>query len=223
MIKRHQGMILLLVLPLLAMLVISVMGSSRSIVAEQRISHNVQERQKVRLLAEQALGSAEQAVWQLDKQLAASFAAEKYPDAATWLQMVCHGDNTELCRQAKRLWLWPGNGSQNTLASLTPCGQSQELAFFTLSTRSSCQGLNSRTDTVWSNPHYLVELIDLQFLHPWLAEPGRLYRVSVRAWGKNPRSVVTLQSWFLVGNPQFKLSNAHGWRLAGREIANETG
>ncbi|WP_083338665.1 pilus assembly PilX family protein [Chromobacterium sphagni] len=204
---RQAGGALLLVMSLLAALSMLVLSSSQLIISAQRLVDNVQDRRRARILAQQALLGAEEWVWRLDRRLDMASRAAKPADLygeGSLFSPSCRGPQGKgLCEPQEP----PERRRSGEVPLLHPCGNSREFALEPAPAQSWCPQQVRSGALSWANPRYVVELIDPGFRAPD-GSPGRLYRITVRAWGRNAYSAVTLQSWYRVGE-----GSAEGRRL----------
>lgn len=206
--KQHGGA-LIVALMVLIMMTMVVLTSSRLIIEEQRIGSNQSERQSTFQLAELALKAAEARTLEMDavldvanKDEEALFGANGLftencrndANLAGWRRGLCAG-SLHLGRAVAPPWERTVSAGKKTVPTLHPCGNALEYPF----KRSRGQGRCSSVmplDGLWANPRYLIELLDKN--HQDSEGGGRLYRITVRAWGQNANSVVTLQSYYVV-------------------------
>ncbi len=197
--SRQRGGALLLVLSLLAALSMLALSSSQLTISAQRLADNVQDRRRAQLLARQALLGAEDWVWRLDRRLdmaaLAARPAELYGEGRLF-PPNCHGPQGKgLCEPKEP----PERRANGAVPLLHPCGNSRAFPLEPEPAQSRCPQQVRSGGLSWANPRYVVELIDPGFLARD-GSPGRLYRITVRAWGRTPYSSVTLQSWYRVGD-----------------------
>ncbi|WP_158253678.1 pilus assembly protein [Chromobacterium alticapitis] len=195
---KQGGATLLMVMSLLSLLAMLVLSSSQLILNARLQIANAQERRRAEGLARQALSGAERWVLQWDglndmESLAAE-PAKLYGPGAPFAP-DCHGTHGKgLCEPTAP----PEKQSQGGVPLLHPCGNSREYELEPGLPQWHCpQGVRAGRLT-WSNPRYVVELIDPRF-GAGSGDPARLYRITVRAWGHSRHSAATMQSWYRVG------------------------
>ena len=208
---RQRGSALIVALMVLLMMTMVVLASSRLIVDEQRIGSNQSDRQSTFQLAELALKAAEAKALELDT---AFDVASKSDEAlfgsgddgvftescrndanpAGWRSGLCAGSR-QLGRAVAQPWERTVSVGNKTVPTLHPCGNALEYPFKRSVGQGRCPDVVS-PDGLWANPRYQIELLDKN--HQDSDGGGRLYRITVRAWGQNANSVVTLQSYYVV-------------------------
>ncbi|WP_024304270.1 PilX N-terminal domain-containing pilus assembly protein [Pseudogulbenkiania sp. MAI-1] len=206
---NQRGSALVVALLVLVMMTMVVLASSRLIVDEQRIGSNQNDRQSTFQLAELALKAAEAKVLELDESLgvasksdealfgsAGVFSETCRNDAnpAGWSRGLC-ADSQQLGREVAQSWERTVSVGEKTVPTLHPCGNALEYPFKRSVGQGHCPDVVS-PDGLWANPRYQIELVDKN--HQDSDGGGRLYRITVRAWGQNANSVVTLQSYYVV-------------------------
>ncbi|WP_434632631.1 pilus assembly PilX family protein [Chromobacterium sp. CV08] len=207
---RHGGGALPLVLSLLAVLGLLVLSSSQQLVSVQRQADNAQDRQRAQLLARRALRGAEQWVWRMDRRLALAAAdpGELYGEGRLFSPGCSGPEGRGLCEPQQP----PQRRRLDGHPLLHPCGRSREYALEDMAPQTGCPHRVRSGALSWANPRYVVELVDPRF--GAAGDRGRLYRITVRAWGHHPFSVATLQSWYRVGGEA-----EPGRRLSWMEVA----
>lgn len=206
---RQRGSALIVALMVLLMMTLVVLASSRLIVDEQRIGSNQSDRQATFQLAELALKAAEARVAEMDQALDVAgksddalfgaggvFSASCRNDAnpAGWQSGLC-ATSAQVGGGALQSWERTVSVGKQSVPALHPCGNALEYAFKSGAVQNRCPDVVT-LDGVWANPRYLIELVDRNYQDS--DGGGRLYRLTVRAWGKNANSVVTLQSYYVV-------------------------
>lgn len=88
---------------------------------------------------------------------------------------VCKSTNTAL-------WEKTSISGKNILDDCTTAGE-----FIVNNSGGSCSQVGNIT---WRNPHYIIELLT----EP--TEPVKIYRVTVKSWGKDENSVVVTQAYY---------------------------
>lgn len=207
--RRQSGGALPLVMSLLAVLGLLVLTSSRQLTGAGRLAANAQDRQRAEMQARQALSGAEQWVWRMDRRLGLDAAdpAKLYGEGRLF-PPSCEGtEGKGLCEPMAP----PHRRRVGGQPLLHPCGNSREYALEPGLPQTGCPQRVRGGALSWANPRYVVELVDPRFGD---AAKDRLYRITVRAWGHHPLSVVTLQSWYRVGQDADE-----GRRLDWREVA----
>ncbi|WP_225547237.1 pilus assembly protein [Chromobacterium violaceum] len=205
---RQAGGALPLVMSLLAVLGLLVLSSSRQLAGEARLASNSQDRQRAETQARQALLGAEQWVWRMDRRLGlgAVDPARLYGEGRLF-PPSCDGiEGKGLCEPMAP----PHRRQVGGQSLLHPCGNSREYPLEPGPSQTACPQRVRGGALNWANPRYVVELIDPRFGE---SAGDRLYRITVRAWGRHPQSEVTLQSWYRVGE-----GVAEGRRLDWREV-----
>lgn len=212
--RHSQGNSLLIAMVILLAFAVMVLAGSHALLGEQRISANQNDRQFAFQLAELALRDAENEIDRLDSELIISNKtdAELFDPNGALFTADCSTDHastrwgkTGLCLTADRgsalLVSWDRiqtNGS-NTVAILSPCGNSREYLYETNAGQCSNSQKITPGKRVWANPRYIVELISRDTIKS--DRSGRLYRISARAWGRNQNTQVTLQSFYFIPIP----------------------
>ncbi|MEO9385963.1 pilus assembly protein [Chromobacterium phragmitis] len=206
--SRQAGGALPLVLSLLALVSLLVLSSSRQLESVGRQADNAEDRQRAETQARQALLGAEQWVWRLDRRLALAAAdPDKLYGEGRLFPPSCDGaEGKGLCEPREP----PHRRRVNDQDLLHPCGNSREYALSPGGPQTGCPQRVRGGAFGWWNPRYVVELIDPRFGD---AARDRLYRITVRAWGRQPQNAVTLQSWYRVGEEADE-----GRRLDWREV-----
>jgi type IV pilus assembly protein PilX len=202
--------VLLAVLALLFVFTLAVIGNSRQLLIEQHISSNRMDKQRAQQLAFITLDVAEQHSRQLDRLLAELDTVALFGnagDGGIFNRDCSNSENPAGFTQG--LCLDPGHQPQlqpvedrsslkqgKTQAILSPCGNSLEHQV--QQTASICRNGNALPGKeLWTNPRYVIELIDHHYAREHLPA-ARLYRITVRAWGNNRNSVVTLQRYVML-------------------------
>jgi type IV pilus assembly protein PilX len=206
---RQRGSVLIVALMVLTMMTMVVLASSRLIVDEQRIGSNQSDRQSTFQLAELALKAAEARVQDLDQALDvvnksedALFGASGLfstncrngANPAGWQSGLC-ATSAQVGGGAAQPWERTVSVGKQSVPTLHPCGNALEYAFKSGAVQNRCPDVVS-LDGLWANPRYQIELVDKNYQDS--DGGGRLYRITVRAWGQNANSVVTLQSYYVV-------------------------
>jgi type IV pilus assembly protein PilX len=208
---RQQGGVLIISLILLFAFTLLVLGTSQQLLVEQKISTNQNDRQRAFQLAQLALQAAETKTQTLNAKIAGLTPSELFGRSGIFTSNCTNSSNPNgfthgLCLNAQQSpglqVAWErvtGEGSQRS-DILSPCGHAIQ---YIIDHSASPGCLNGRINSgrqLWANPHYIIELLDLQYRdgqHP----VGGLYRITARAWGRNRHTRVTLQSHYLVPNP----------------------
>jgi type IV pilus assembly protein PilX len=207
---KQQGSVLLAVLVLLFVFTLTILANSRQLLIEQHISSNWVDKQRAQQLAFITLDVAEQRSRQLDRLLAELDTAALYGNAgdggifnrdcsnsenpAGFIQGLCldSGHQPQLQPVEDRSSLKHGK----VQAILSPCGNSLEHQVQRAA--SICRNGNAlQGKELWTNPRYVIELIDHHYAREH-APTARLYRITVRAWGNNRNSAVTLQRYVMI-------------------------
>lgn len=208
---RQRGSALIVALMVLVMMTMVVLASSRLIVDEQRISSNQADRQSTFQLAELTLTAAEARTLAMDGELDVAgksdkvlfgsgadsvFTASCQNDAnpAGWRRGLC-ASSQQLGSAVAQPWERSVSIGNKTVSALHPCGNALEYPFKSSVAQGRCPDVVS-LDGLWANPRYQIELVDKNYQDG--DGGGRLYRITVRAWGQNANSAVTLQSYYVV-------------------------
>lgn len=170
--QTQQGFSLLMVLAIMMVIAIMVVAGSQTINTEMRISANDADRKSAFSLAERALRAAE-------IQTVETMRTDKPKDLKEYFK------NGGTCRtDTKRACAVPAiqiDGVTEDIAAWerpdTFSGNTPQSAQITLPEGNTSQA-----------PRYIYELLNIQ-------ENIYLVRITVRAWGKNPNTRVTLQSY----------------------------
>ncbi|WP_168209760.1 pilus assembly protein [Chromobacterium paludis] len=211
--RSQAGGSLLMIMALLSLLAMLVLSSAQLILSARASTVNAQERSRTEVVAHQALSGAERWIRQWDglSDMAslADEPAKLYGHGAPFAPN-CHGSHGKgMCEPT----MPPEKQAHGGVPLLHPCGNSREYPLEPSLPQWQCpQGVRSGR-LVWANPRFVVELIDPRF-GAAAGAPARLYRVTVRAWGRSRYSVVTLQSWYRVDGAG--LGHRLGWTEKGR-------
>lgn len=171
--QTQQGFSLLMVLAIMMVIAIMVVAGSQTINTEMRISANDADRKSAFSLAERALREAE-------IQTVETMRTDKPKDLKEYFKNggTCRTDTKRACAvpaiqidgvSTETVAAWERD---NTFSGNTP--QSAQIAL--------PEGNTSQA------PRYIYELLNIE-------KNIYLVRITVRAWGKNPNTRVTLQSY----------------------------
>lgn len=212
--RHNQGSSLLIAMVVLLAFALLVLAGSHTLLGEQRISANQNDRQFAFQLAELALRDAENETDRLDSELiinnktdADLFSADKalFTANCSTDRASAHWGKTGLCLTADRgsalpvSWDRTQTSGSNKVAILSPCGNSREYIYETNAGQCSNSQKITPGKRVWANPRYIVELVSRDAMKG--DRSGRLYRITARAWGRNQNTQVTLQSFYFIPIP----------------------
>lgn len=210
--RYSQGSSLLIALVVLLAFALLVLAGSHYLLGEQRISANQSDRQFAFQLAELALRDGEKQIDLLDRSslIKDKNDASLYTGSPAMFTVNCATTaagawSKGLCLTAARAasgtqvaWKRTVTSGSRTVSMLDPCGNGREYVY-----ESGAGACSSGTVTpgkrIWSNPRYIVELIERESLKD--SRTGRLYRITAQAWGRNKNTQVTLQSFFFIPLP----------------------
>lgn len=212
--QQIRGNSLLIAMVVLLAFALLVLAGSHYLLGEQRISANQNDRQFAFQLAELALRDGEQQIDLLDrtslikdKTDPALYGASQYftencttAAAGAWTKGLCL--TAARAGSGKQVaWKRTVTAGSETVSMLHPCGNGREYIYETGA--GACSGSTVTAGSrVWSNPRYIVELIDKESMKD--SRTGRLYRITAQAWGRNKNTQVTLQSFFFIPLPTDK-------------------
>ena len=212
--RANRGNSLLIAMVVLLAFAMLVLTGSHFLLNEQRISANQNDRQFAFQLAELALRDAENETNRLDGELAikSKTDTELFSGSGALFTAGCTTGNASarwgkngLCLTADRgdglrvSWDRTQTINSNTVNILSPCGNSREYQYETNAGKCSSSQKITSGKRVWANPRYIVELLSRDAMKG--DRPGRLYRISARAWGRNQNTQVTLQSFYFIPIP----------------------
>lgn len=165
----QRGASLIVSLILLAVIALLVVYGAQPLLTEQKIASNQNDRNMAFQLAELGLKAGESYV-AANKPAASSFVAD------------CTGG---LCLPSQS-------------AGGTNAWERSNVFSGTYTQSLQCTSCTITTDTV-QKPRYTVELLDSNYSDAVTGSTGAaLYRITSRAWGRNPNTQVTLQSYYVV-------------------------
>ena len=210
--RYSRGNSLLIALVVLLAFALLVLAGSHYLLGEQRISANQNDRQFAFQMAELALRDGEKQIDALDR---ASFVKDKtdaqlYTNPTAMFTASCKTTAAGawpqgLCLTAARsasgtqvAWKRTVTSGSSTVNMLDPCGNGREYVYET-GAGACAGGTVTAGQRVWSNPRYIVELLEKESLKN--GRTGRLYRITAQAWGRNKNTKVTLQSFFYIPLP----------------------
>lgn len=212
--RASQGNSLLIAMVVLLAFAVLVLAGSHALLGEQRISANQNDRQFAFQLGELALRDAENETDRLDSDLIVKSKtdAELFGNSGVLFTANCSTDRAGtrwgkigLCLTADRgsalpvSWGRTQTIGSNTVAILSPCGNSREYQYETNAGQCSSSQKITPGKRVWANPRYIVELISRDAMKG--DRSGRLYRITASAWGRNQNTQVTLQSYYFIPIP----------------------
>ncbi|WP_434779013.1 pilus assembly PilX family protein [Neisseria sp. Ec49-e6-T10] len=181
--KQQQGFSLLVVLAMLLVISFLAIGGAQIVNTEMAMSGTSMEKKSAFSYADTTLKVIENTeLFKLDELIKDKTDAE----LATIFTSTCTSSLTGwkgLCSSSSGQPAWQRDDI------MTPCGNSNSYAV-----NSTGGGCNDPGDVVWANPRYIIEL-----LSPAGADE-RIYRVTVRAWGKNKKVSSTIQSYFSISS-----------------------
>lgn len=207
--KQH-GAALIISLILLFAITLAVISTSQQLLVEQHISANQNDQQQALQLAQITLEIGERKAQELDPQLANLKAHQLFGNSAEIgiFSADCHNPNNPkgfthgLCLDTAHMRnLIPSEEREarvngDTPPILSPCGHAIEYSADS-SAKTDCRhGRVIGGQALWANPRYLIELLDPSY-HDGEHSPGRLYRITARAWGHHRNTQITQQSYYL--------------------------
>ncbi|QBJ78760.1 PilX N-terminal domain-containing pilus assembly protein [Aquitalea sp. USM4] len=167
----QRGASLIVSLILLAVIALLVVYGAHPLLTEQKIASNQNDRTLAFQLAELGLKAGE------------SYVASNKPTSSSFVA-ACTGGLCLPSQSAGGTNAWERSnvftGTYNNSLQCTSC---------TVSAGSDSQ----------QKPRYIVELLDGNYTDAVTGTSGAsLYRITSRAWGRNPNTQVTLQSYYVV-------------------------
>ncbi len=183
--KKQKGFSLIFVLAILLVVSFLVASGMRSVKTEMAVSGGDADKNVAFQYAETAADYISKVkLVKIDEE----YQQSKIPKTNTVDAAVClNGDYKGVCYSAPNAPAWQMSleSGDNVLDS---CDSS--LSFRVNTNKGACDGAG---DATWKDPHYIIEPMSAENASP------RIYRVTIKAWGKSENTSTIIQAYYSIG------------------------